>query len=337
MPDRCPTVQRGPSTTKRKNGGVTAAIEALSSNLILCARVLPNREAETAQWRVRYQTAMLASPGALSFQYWPPAPQDQEAAVIVARFDSLAELRAWQQSEQNRALVKEAAPLVEGGVLLQLAGQAAAEYYGRATTSEVVITQIKPGQEAAYRAFADRIQRVQETFPGYLGSFVQPPHQKELGWTTVLRFDTAENLDGWLNSPERAALLTESEPLIIGFQAQRVDTSFPGWTPVDPVTGKSPNKWMTASLVLLTLFPVVMFEIRFLNPHLHGLPPALATFIGNGISVALTTSPLMPLAIGVFSPWLFPDTTKAHWLAKWGPAVVALCYAIEIAVLWRLI
>jgi uncharacterized protein len=316
---------------------VTAAIEPLSSNLILCARVLPEREPEAAQWRVRYQTAMLAAPGAGSFQYWPPALQDQEAAVIVARFDSLAALRAWQQSDQSRALVKEAAPLVEGGVLLQLAGQAAAEYYGRSTTSEVVITQIKAGQEAAYRAFADRIQRVQETFPGYLGSFVQPPHQKESGWTTVLRFDTAENLDGWLNSPERAALLTESAPLIHGFQAQRVDTSFPGWTPVDPATGKSPSKWKTASLVLLTLFPVVMFEIRFLNPHLRGLPPAIATFIGNSISVALTTSPLMPLAIALFSPWLFPDSKKSHWLARSGWAVVALCYAIEIALLWRLI
>lgn len=334
MPDRT----EGAFTHQAENERlVTAAIDANSSTLILCARVLSDREPEAAQWRVRYQTAVLASPGASSFQYWPPSPDDQDAAVIVARFDSLAALRTWQQSEQNRALVKEAAPLVEGGLLFQLAGQAAAEYYGRSTTSEVVITQIKPGQEAAYRAFADRIQRVQETFPGYLGSFVQPPHQKELGWTTVLRFDTAENLDGWLNSPERSALLTESEPLIVGFAAQRVDTSFPGWTPVDPVTGKSPNKWMTASLVLLTLFPVVMFEIRFLNSHLRVLPPALATFIGNAISVALTTSPLMPWAISAFSPWLFPDTKKTHWMAKWGPAVVALCYVIEIAVLWKLI
>jgi antibiotic biosynthesis monooxygenase (ABM) superfamily enzyme len=315
---------------------VADANEPSGSNLILCARVLPEHDADLAQWRVRYQTAMLAAPGANSFQYWPPAPPDQEAAVLVGRFDSLSSLRAWLLSDAHRELAAEAAPLVEGGVLLQLAGQAAAEYYGRVTTSEIVITQIKPGQEAAYRAFADRIQRVQETFPGYLGSFVQPPHEKERGWTTVLRFDTPENLEGWLNSPQRASLLAESEPLILGFQAQRVDTSFPGWTPVDPVTGKSPSKWMTASLVLLTLFPVVMFEIRFLNPHLRGLPPALATFIGNSISVALTTSPLMPLAIGVFSPWLFP-TGKPHWLARSGWLVVAVCYAIEIAVLWRLI
>ncbi len=220
--------------------------------------------------------------------------------------------------------------------MVQLAGQAAAEYYGSASTSEIIITQIKPGQETAYHAFADKIQAVQQTFPGYLGSFVQPPHQNEKGWTTVLRFDTPEHMEGWLSSPERAALLTESEPLILGFQAQRVDTSFPGWMPVNPVTGKSPNRWKTASLVLLTLFPVVMLEIKFLNPHTRALPPSLGTFIGNAISVALTTYPLMPWAINIFSPWIFEDESKPM-LVKLTPLIVALCYVVEIALLWNLL
>jgi antibiotic biosynthesis monooxygenase (ABM) superfamily enzyme len=220
--------------------------------------------------------------------------------------------------------------------VLQLAGQAAAEYYGTASTSEIIITQIKPGQEDAYRIFADKIQAAQQKFPGYLGSFVQPPHQKETGWTTVLRFDSPEHMEDWLTSPERAALLTESEPLIIGFQAQRVDTSFPGWMPVNPVTGKPPNRWKTASLVLLTLFPVVMLEIKFLSPYTRLLNPSLGTFIGNAISVALTTAPLMPWAINLFSPWIFEDESKPQ-LVRLTPLIVALCYVVEIAVLWKLL
>ena len=152
----------------------------------------------------------------------------------------------------------------------------------------------------------------------------------------MLRFDSPEHMEGWLTSPERAALLAESEPLILGFQAQRVDTSFPGWMPVNPVTGKPPNRWKTASLVLLTLFPVVMLELRFLNPYTHSLPPALGTFVGNGISVALTTYPLMPLAIWAFSPWIFGDP-KRPWLDAVMPLAIALCYAVEIALLWKLL
>ena len=112
---------------------------------------------------------------------------------------------------------------------MQLVGQAAVEYSVRHGVTMVMVTDIKPGMEAAYRAWADRIQKLQATFPGYIGSFVQPPQHRETGWTTVLRFDSAEHLDGWLKSEARAAMVKESEALVQGFHAQRVDTSFPGW------------------------------------------------------------------------------------------------------------
>jgi uncharacterized protein len=303
--------------------------------MVLCARVLAGKEAEFAQWHARWQAAMLKSPGAESFEFIAPTP-DQDESVAVARFTTMEGLRIWRQSEENRALIAEAVPMVEGGLIMQLTGKAAIEYYVQHSATEVIITQIKPGNEDAYRAFADRIQKVQETFPGYMGSFVQPPHHKETGWTTVLRFDSEENLEGWMSSPQRASLLKESEELITGFEAQKVDTSFPGWVPVSPVTGKPPNLWKTASLVLLTLFPVVMLELKFLNPNLRSLPPALATFIGNAISVLLTTYPLMPLAIRAFRPWLFPEDQPRALVAAM-PFVLVACYALEIALLWRLL
>jgi antibiotic biosynthesis monooxygenase (ABM) superfamily enzyme len=200
----------------------------------------------------------------------------------------------------------------------------------------VIVTEIKPGREADYRVWSERIQKVQAKFPGYIGSFVQPPQQRETGWTAVLRFDSGANLDRWLNSPERAAMIKEAEPLIQGFHLQRVDTSFPGWVPNDPATGKPPNMWKTAALVLLTLFPLVMLELKFLNPHLAGLNPAVATFIGNSLTVALTTWPLMPLAIWAFHAWLYPEK-QPRWLVTVMPIVLVLCYAIEIALLWHLL
>jgi antibiotic biosynthesis monooxygenase (ABM) superfamily enzyme len=174
------------------------------------------------------------------------------------------------------------------------------------------------------------------SFPGYVGSFVQPPQHKETGWTTVLRFDSAAHLEGWLKSDARAAMVKESEDLVQDFHAQRVDTSFPGWVPSDPATGKPPNMWKTACLILLTLFPVVMLELKFLNPPLAALNPAVRTFIGNALSVALTTWPLMPLAIWGFSAWLFPEN-KPRWLVTSMPIVLVLCYLAEIALLWHLL
>ncbi len=306
------------------------------TTLLVCARIIPGSERAFAQWQVRWQTAVLASAGAMSVEFWPPAPPDQLEAVVIARFASVDALRQWRRGDSNRALIDEAAPLVEGGLMMQLVGQAAVDYAVKHGVTMVMVTDIKPGKEAAYRAWVDRIQKAQAAFPGYVGSFVQPPQHNETGWTTVLRFDSKANLEGWLKSEARAALVKESEELVQGFHAQRIDTSFPGWVPTDPATGKPPNKWKTACLILLTLFPLVMLEIRFLNPHLQSLNPAVGTFIGNALTVALTTWPLMPLAIWAFHAWLFPEN-QPRWLVTTMPIVLVLCYLIEIAVLWHLL
>jgi uncharacterized protein len=317
-----------------------AAIEGTvsdeASTLLLCARVRQGSEGEFAQWHVRWQSSVLASKGALSVELWPPAPPDQLETVVLARFKSVDALRKWRRGDRNRELIAEVAPLVEGGLVMQLVGQAAVDYSVRHGVTMVMVTDIKPGKEAAYRAWADRIQKLQATFPGYVGSFVQPPQHSETGWTTVLRFDSTAHLDAWLKSDARAAMVKESGDLVEGFHAQRIDTSFPGWVANDPATGKPPNMWKTAGLVLLTLFPVIMLELRFLNPQLAMLNPAVRTFIGNAISVAVTTWPLMPLAIWIFSAWLFPEN-KPRWLVLTSPFVLLLCYVIEIALLWHLL
>ena len=181
------------------------------STLLLCARILPGREAEFGQWQVSWQTAALAA-GALSVEFWPPAPPDQLEAVVDRALPlrrCLAQMAARRRSIAS--LIEQVAPLAEGGLVMQLVGQAAVEYSVRHGVTMVMVTDIKPGKEAAYRAWADRIQKLQATFPGYIGSFVQPPQHRETGWTTVLRFDSAEHLDGWLKSEARAAMVKESE------------------------------------------------------------------------------------------------------------------------------
>ena len=284
----------------------------MESTLLLCARVRQGHEQEFRAWHARWQHEMLQSPGARSFEVLPRTP-DQDEIVGVANFDTVDALRVWRRSQTNRALIDDAREHVEGGVIMQIADKAATEHYAQNGVTEVIITRVKTGKEQEYRAFADRIQRAQQTFPGYIGSFVQPPQHNETGWTTVLRFQSLRDLDHWLNSPEREALLKESEALIDGFAAQRVDTSFPGWVPADPATGKPPNMWKTAGLVLLVLFPVIMLELQFLNPVLRAahFPPALGTFTGNAISVALTTWPLMPLVFAPFTPGFSPKASRS--------------------------
>jgi hypothetical protein len=310
--------------------------DGTSVNLLLCARPKAGAEREFAQWPQRLQAAVLAHPGSVSCEFWPPAPPEQEEWAAVLRFQNVDAQRAWRVSERYRGLLKDVEPFVEGGRVTTLSGGATTEFYTQNSATEVIVTEVKPGKEADFRDWAARIDNLESTFPGFRGSYVQPPEGGDNVWTTLVRFDTVEKLNAWLESPQRESILKEGSDLVERFLAHRVDTSFPGWVPADPATGKPPNMWKTASLVLLVLFPVIMLELKFLNPRLHALNPALGTFIGNAISVSLTTWPLMPLAIRLFHAYLFPEN-QPKWLVLTSPLLLAACYAAEIAIFWRLL
>lgn len=307
-----------------------------SANLLLCARPKAGAENGFARWPQRLQAAALAHPGAVSCEFWPPAPPDQDEWVAVLRFESIDSQRAWRGSETFRNLLKDAEPFVEGDRVLTLSGSAATEFYMQNGATEFIVTVVKPGKEVEFRDWAARIDDLESTFPGFRGSYIQSSESGDNVWTTLVRFDTVQNLNAWLDSPNRKKILKEGEGLVERFLAHRVDTSFPGWVPPDPVTGKPPSMWKTASLVLLVLFPVVALELKFLTPRLHSLNPAFGTFIGNAISVLLTTWPLMPLAIRLFHAYLFPER-QPKWLVMTSPALLVACYAIELAIFWRLL
>jgi uncharacterized protein len=105
------------------------------------------------------------------------------------------------------------------------------------------------------------------------------------------------------------------------------------------MTGKGPPNWKTAMLVLLGLFPIVMLELKFLSPNLSslGMHASLETFIGNSISVAITSFFTMPLFVSWFGWWLFPEKGLEERLTAKGLTMLGLLYAVEIIALWRLL
>jgi antibiotic biosynthesis monooxygenase (ABM) superfamily enzyme len=290
----------------------------------------PDAENLFAEWQARALTHAAGFEGFLNSEITPSA--QGLAWNVLLRFADSARLEAWRKSETWHRLLEDAAPLLAEKSSIEVEVK---EGEGGSGVVEVIITQVKPGKEAAYRDWETRIQQAQSKFPGYRGSYVQPPVSGELGWTTLMRFDTAEQLDTWLKSPERAALVKEAESLVDYAHLQRMGTSFPGWFPTDPKTGKGPPNWKAGMLVLLGLFPIVMLETRFLKLPVN---PSLGMFIGNSISVALTTYLTMPLFIKVLHWWLFPksDASKIAVNAA-GAALIFLLYAISVAALWHLL
>jgi uncharacterized protein len=300
--------------------------------LIATVRVRSGQNQAYVAWQARHHSVISKFPGFISCDTLRSTKPGSDEWTIVMNFRSQDDLVAWQNSKEQAELVAQAAPFFEGGNLSGVMEQSGDN------VTEIIISRIKPGMDEVYREWAVRIQAAQAGYPGYRGTYLQPPSSGEGShWTTFIRYDTAAHLEAWMNAPERAKLLEESKTFIEKEELSRLATAFPGWVPINPETGKGPPDWKTAQLVLLGLFPVVMLEMRFLNPLLHGLNSSFATFIGNALSVAATSFITMPLFVRCFNWWLFPKEGSGPAVTLKGVAILIILFALEVALLWRLL
>ena len=223
---------------------------------------------------------------------------------MVQRFQILEQLGAWLDSDARRSLLaKTTSLLVDEGTTNVIEGTSA-EPSPHDMVTEIITVSVKPGMEEAYHAWVDRIRQMEARFPGYQGLQLQPPIPGlQDDWVSLLRFDTSEHLNAWLESDARRAALQEVEPFI-DQREQQVATAFSGWFTFGDVPGQMPPNWKQAMIVMLILFPVVMLELLYLSPLLQSLNLALATFISNLLSVVALTWALVPWANRAFGWWL---------------------------------
>lgn len=111
----------------------------------------------------------------------------------------------------------------------------------------IVSRRVKPGLEQEFARWNARIRTVAERFPGHLGSEAQPPNEAHPDeWMIVYRFATPEQLEAWLTSPERQALLEEGNRLLEEpVREQRLVQSGPGPGAVTAVMSQRvrPDAW----------------------------------------------------------------------------------------------
>jgi len=288
-------------------------------------------------WLARLMMVGVGSGTVLSAEIIPSSSPGENVWTLVQRFHDQHLIDVWQTNSDRLKLMDEVAPKIEGDEIV-LTDAVSSTYGTVGSVAVAIVTNVKAGQEATYLEFEKQFQAAQAKQRGYRGVYLQPPTKKTPGiWTTLIRFDSPDAMDEWFVSAERRKLLTLAEPVVSSTDIQTMEGSFPGFFSSQEQGGKGPPNWKTAMLILLGLYPIVMLEIRFLNPTLHDVNPAVANFIGNIISVALTTWVTMPLSIKAFTPWLFPKKETPAWVSPVCFALVLIIFALEIALLWRLL
>lgn len=305
--------------------------------LVASAKVRPDSDDAFAAWQLRYSTSISQSAGFISSDTTPPR-KPGDPWIITVNFESGQHIAGRQKTAEHLEIVGSVAPLLTTGKLEERIITDAEQSVPGAEVTEVIFSKVRAGMADKYRDWAGRIQAAQAKYPGYRGMYLQPPAGGKDGhWTSILRYESAAHLEAWMNAPERQSLLEETKDFIESEDLMRIGTAFPGWVPLDPATGEAPPNWKAAMLVLLGLFPIVMLEMKFLSPVLTGwgIHASLDTFIGNCISVALTSFATMPFFVRWFGWWLFPKNDAAATTK--GIGLLAILFATEIIVLWKLL
>ncbi|MFT0859542.1 antibiotic biosynthesis monooxygenase [Ancylobacter sp. G4_0304] len=328
--------EAGEAAARNRGAGESEAEGAVT--IVTQTRVLPGREAEFSLWQKETGAVVAGFPGFIEQQINPPAPPAQVDWVILQRFASTKQATAWLNSAERLARVAGIQPALSGSDDVHLVRDGAAGVLP-SPVSAVISTRVKPGREAAYRAWEQRIAAAQSRAPGFQGYRFEPPIPGvQEDWLSILRFDTEEHLQGWFASPERLALLKEADAFTEEFHARVVRTGFEQWFPSPAgAMGSAPPAWKQNMLVVLMLYPVVfLFGLVIGGPVLLGwaqMPFAAALFIGNVASV-LILSKLVPWVSRRFSWWLRPGETRA-WVHPAGAALVVALYGAMIALfLW---
>lgn len=299
---------------------------------VTTVRVRQGKEGAFAGWLTEMNKTVATFPGYISAVVIPPVPPLQADWVLVQRFQALDQLGAWLDSDARRSLLaKSASLLVDEGTTNVIEGTST-DASPQDMVTEIITVSVKPGMEGAYREWVDRIRQMEARFPGYQGLQLQPPIPGlQDDWVSLLRFDTSEHLNAWLESDARRDALREVEPFIEQ-REQQVATAFSGWFTFGDAPGQVPPNWKQAMVVLLTLFPVVMLELLYLSPLLQSLNVAVATFIGNLLSVAALTWLLVPWANRAFGWWLRPMVSVSPGTEAAGIALIVGLYAISVLV-----
>jgi antibiotic biosynthesis monooxygenase (ABM) superfamily enzyme len=285
---------------------------------------------------VRLMTAGGQSPGFWSGEIIHPSDAADTEWKLVLRFKDSQSADCWKESPERKEILQSIAAETQNQVKVEDELTQADGQHGTVSTS--IVTEIKPGMEKEYFDWQSKIQIAQTKYPGYRGVYWQPPSpgfpQK---WAILLRFDSPENLENWLNSEERLQLVAEQDDLVKTFKIQRMVSPYPGWFPVDEQTGKPTPKWKTLMLLVVALFPVILLEAKFITPLLKGVNTPIVMFVNLTGSVASSTWISMPILVNIFKWWITPGKNPGKANDLKGIALIVLIYAAELALFWHIL
>jgi uncharacterized protein len=295
--------------------------------LVVSHRIAEHHDEQYFAWQQRVGARLATWPGFLSRELHPPQPPRQDSWVAVQHFRDRASARAWVASADRAEMLGEIHDISIGNDEVRIVAEAATD----APAASAMISQhVEPADERAFLAWQSEISAAEARYDGFLGHRIEPPVVGvQDDWVVVVTFASAAQLDAWLDSPERAALLDRARSFAADVRLTRTSHGFGFWSRTD----EQDPIFKSNLLVLLMLYPLVFLWGYLISTPLidsQGVPFWLSLFIGNVVSTQLLGWFLVPWAFRRFRWWLRRHRGWRIELA--GYLVICALYAVTLGV-----
>jgi antibiotic biosynthesis monooxygenase (ABM) superfamily enzyme len=286
-----------------------------AATVIISQRVRPGSEQAFEVWQQELNREASKYPGFLAAEINPPTAV-QHDWVVIYRFDSVAHVQAWINSATRAQRLVDGAQFFDGPGTQQVIGGGARKSDSLVTV--VVTHRVSDDNVDDFLKWQDRLRLVESTFPGFRGTeLFRPVDGIQDEWTTLYRFQTAEDLDRWLLSQERQELLADGEKFS-DFELKTVDNSFGSWFAFDEHGSQTtaPSDTKTSVAIWVGLYPTVVLLTLALSPL--KMPLWLGLLIGNLFSSFLMTFVTMPYYVNpLLKHWLRPPPDVPEPQTNW--------------------
>lgn len=175
----------------------------------------------------------------------------------------------------------------------------------------VVIThRVRNGEQARYDDWLNEIGPLCRKAEGHLDwQIIRPISGLTATYTVILRFDTREHLQDWMNSQERRQLIEKVRPILAQDDDFFIRSGLDFWFTPEGAKACVPVRWKQFLVTWSAIFPLVLVVPLVVVPLLRqlGLPQNryIDTLCVTGTVVSLMIYLVMPRYTKMIRRWLF--------------------------------
>ena len=263
--------------------------------------------------------------GCFNAELLAPIPNLREEWITLIQFQNEHLLRQWLNSEEHTLAISRIEPHINTTRRQFLSNF-------NQQVSFLITTTLRPENEEKWLRWNDKIHTAMTTFPGFVGSDIQPSTIKQKGdnktWIVNFQFNSLENLRNWIDSPERARLIEEGSSLYESSVVSQVSSGFCSWFDMKSKAGTGVAGWKMPWIVEMALYPMILVQAK-LTGFLNVFPMPVVILINTFYGCFLMQYFFVPWVQKFMNFWLLPKREREAKINPIG-AVLSLIYLFVI-------